>query len=219
MIPLLLALAFVVVGTVAYLALRNAQDFSDANQIIPGVPTKAPKEWAGAHSPEARLHRRLRDAMEAVRANAALDDASMASVRTALETEALAADERLIAAAALPKGRREEPISRIAETVESIEGLVASLVELRGPGLDEAERRIEEVRERVRLLSEAHDELAALDPASPDLSALRAQIEADAASSATAAEPEGPGPGATSPPPADGSGSGADEDPGASPRS
>lgn len=181
MIPFLLAVAFVVVGTLAYIALRNAQDFSDANEIIPGVPTAAPKEWAGAHSPEARLHRRLRDAMEAVRANATLDDASMVTVRTALEAEALAADERLIAAAALPKGHREEPIRRITETVESIESLVASLVELRGPAVEDVERRIAEVRERVRFLSEAHDELAALDPSSPDLSALRARIEADAA--------------------------------------
>lgn len=209
MIPFLLAVAFVVLGTVAYLALRNAQDFSDANQIIPGVPTHAPKEWAGAHSPEARLHRRLRDAMEAVRANAALDDASMTGVRSSLEAEALAADERLIAAAALPKGHREGPINRIAETVESIEGLVASLVELRGPGLDDAERRIEEVRQRVRLLSEAHDELAALDPASPDLSALRARIEADA----EAPQPTESGTGATSEPRADRPGGEAGEDP------
>ena len=191
MIPFLLAVLFVVVGTLAYVALRNAQDFSDANEIIPGVPTRAPKEWAGAHSPEARLHRRLRDAMEAVRANAALDDASMASVRTSLEAEALAADERLIAAAALPKGHRDEPIRRIADTVESIEALVASLVELRGPAVDDAERRIEEVRQRVRFLSEAHDELAAWDPTSPDLSALRAQIESDA-EQATAPAPDPP---------------------------
>lgn len=215
MIPFLLAVAFVVVGTLAYIALRNAQDFSDANEIIPGVPTNAPKEWAGAHSPEARLHRRLRDAMEAVRANATLDDASMASVRTALEAEALAADDRLIAAAALPKGHREEPIRRITDTVESIEALVANLVELRGPAIEDAERRIEEVRQRVGFLAEAHDELAAHDPASPDLTALRAQIEADA----EAVEPTGTVPDPTGVPPVEGLGNEPGEDPSGSSRS
>ncbi|MGK2929507.1 MAG: hypothetical protein ACSLFO_08005 [Acidimicrobiales bacterium] len=189
MIPLLLAIAFVVVGTLVYVALRNAQDFSDANEIIPGVPTVAPKEWAGAHSPEARLHRRLRDAMEAVRANAALDDGSMASVRTSLEQAALATDERLIAAAALPKGHREEPVRRTTEAVEAIEGLVASLVELRGPAVEDAERRIDEVRQRVRFLAEAHEELAASDPTSADLTILRAQIEADAQAAGPVADP------------------------------
>ncbi len=56
-----------IVGVAAYVALRNAQDFSDANEVVPGVPTSAPKAWAGAHTPEARLHRRLRDAVMASR--------------------------------------------------------------------------------------------------------------------------------------------------------
>ena len=179
MTPLILALLFVVLGTLAYLALRNAQDFSDANQIIPGVPTRAPKEWAGAHSPEARLHRRLRDAMEAVRVNAALDDTSLVDVRMSLEQEALATDDRLIAAAALPKGRREDLIAQVARMVDSIEGLVADLVELRGPTAADAEQRIEDLRTRVALVSDARDELAGLGSATPDLMALRDRLEAD----------------------------------------
>lgn len=179
MMPLVLALLFVVVGTLAYLALRNAQDFSDANQIIPGVPTRAPKEWAGAHSPEARLHRRLRDAMEAVRVNAGLDDASLVDVRMALEQEALATDDRLIAAAALPKGRREDLIAQVATMVDSIEGLVADLVELRGPTVADTEQRIEDLRTRLALVADARDELAGLGSATPDLMALRDRLEAD----------------------------------------
>lgn len=178
MMPLLLALLFVVVGTLAYVALRNAQDFSDANEIIPGVPTRAPKEWAGSHSPEARLHRRLRDAMEAVRVNAALDDGSLTDVRMSLEEQALATDDRLIAAAALPKGRREQHLAQIADTVNAIEGLVADLVELRGPAVVDTQRRIEEVRTRLSLVAEARDELAGLE-STPDLAALRDRLESE----------------------------------------
>ena len=182
----ILAILFVAGGTLAYVMLRNAQDFSDANEIIPGVPTRAPKEWAGAHSPEARLHRRLRDSMEALRANAALDDPSMVDVRTTLEREALAVDDTLIAVAALPKGHRDEPIRRVTEAVERIETTVTSVVLLRGPALDDVEQRIEDVRTRLRLVEEARAELAALDPtATGSLDALRERLEDDDPGTAT----------------------------------
>ena len=175
----LLAILFILGGTLAYVMLRNAQDFSDANEVIPGVPTRAPKEWAGAHSPEARLHRRLRDSMEALRANAALDDPSMVDVRASLEREALAVDDTLVAVAALPKGNRDEPIRRVTEAVERIETAVTSVVLLRGPALDDVEQRIDDVRTRLRLVEEARAELAALDPTTGSLDALRERLEAD----------------------------------------
>ncbi|HET7722060.1 MAG TPA: hypothetical protein VFK43_18960, partial [Acidimicrobiales bacterium] len=90
--------------------------------------TKAPAEWAGAHTPEARLHRRLRDAMAAVRANPAMEDAFMMDARVSLEQQALAVDERLIAVAALPEGVRNEPLSSVAAAVDAVEAAVAALV-------------------------------------------------------------------------------------------
>ncbi len=180
MIPIIVGIAFVVIGTLAYIVMRTGQDFSDANQVIPGVATKAPKEWAGAHSPEARLHRRLRDAMEAVRVNADLDQLSLVEVRSSLEEQALATDDKLIAAAVLPKGYREPQIDAIAETVGQIEEVVASLVELRGPGVIDVEREIESVRTRVRLIAEARAELAASEPMMSDLADLRDRMAAEA---------------------------------------
>ncbi len=186
MIGLILAVLFVAIGTLAYVALRNAQDFSDANQIIPGVPTNAPKAWAGAHTPEARLHRRLRDAMEAVRANTALDDPSLTEVRHQLEQQALATDDRLVAAAALPKGQREVRIEAVTGTVDAIEATVGSLIALRGPEVTDVAGELEAIRTRVRLITEARSELAALDlGATGDLDQLRAKLEAGAAESPT----------------------------------
>jgi len=158
----IVAVLFVVVGTVAYVALRNAQDFADANEIIPGVATSAPKAWAGAHSPEARLHRRLRDAMTALRSNRALDEPALAPVREALEREALAVDDRLVAAAALPKGARDEPIRRAGEAVEAIEQAVADVVALRGPGVPTTEQALDDVRLRLAAVEGARAELELL---------------------------------------------------------
>ena len=175
----LLALVVIAaVGVVAYIALRNAQDFSDANEVVPGVPTNAPKEWAGAHSPEARMHRRLRDAVDALRANSALDDPALTPIRAELEQQALAVDEQLVAAAALPKPHRGEAIQRVEESVAAVEAAVASVVELRGPALDSVERGIEEVRTRLALVEAARAELEGLS-ASPDLDELRHRLSAE----------------------------------------
>ena len=173
------AILFVAAGALAYVMLRNAQDFSDANEVIPGVPTKAPKEWAGAHSPEARLHRRLRDSMELLRTNASLDDPSLADVRSTLEREALAVDEHLVAVAGLPKQQRQAPLDRVGTAVDAIEATVTSVVLLRGPAIDETEARLADVRTRLRHVHEARAELAGLDPTTGSLDFLRQQLDED----------------------------------------
>ena len=162
MMMLVIGLLFVVVGTIAYVALRNAQDFSDANEVVPGVPTGAPKAWAGAHSPEARLHRRLRDAMTALRANRSLDEPAMVDVREAIQREALAIDDRLVAAAALPKSVRDDPLAQVAQAVEAVEQAVAELVTLRGPGAGDTVQALDAVRTRLALVESARAELDAL---------------------------------------------------------
>lgn len=177
MTTIIIGLLIVAIGTVAYLALRNAQDFSDANEIIPGVPTAAPKAWAGAHSVEARLHRRLRDAMTAVRANRTLDEPAMVEVRDALEREALAIDDQLVAAAALPPRVRDEPLRQVATAVESVEATVAEVVLLRGPERASTAAAIEQVRTRVALVAQARAELEALGGAPSAMEQLRRGLD------------------------------------------
>jgi hypothetical protein len=172
------AILFLAAGAVVYVMLRNAQDFSDANEVIPGVPTNAPKQWAGAHSPEARLHRRLRDSMELLRTNASLDDPSLAEVRTTLEREALAVDEHLVAVAGLPKQHRTQPLDQVTRAVDAIEATVSSVVLLRGPSIEESEARVADVRTRLRLVEEARAELAGLGPSPGSLGDLRDQLDA-----------------------------------------
>lgn len=162
MTVIIIGLIFVVVGTLAYWALRNAQDFSDANEVIPGVPTRAPKEWAGAHSVEARLHRRLRDAMTALRTNRALDALDFVDVRESLEREALAVDDRLIVVATLPARHKESQLETVRGAVEAIENAVAEVVAMRGPAAVDVERGLEQARTRLALVEEARRELEGL---------------------------------------------------------
>jgi hypothetical protein len=173
-------IVFSIVAAVAYTALRNAQDFSDANEIIPGTPTRAPKAWAGAHSQEARLHRRLRDAMVVLRENASLDDPSLAPARSALEREALAIDDALIGIAALPKHHREAHMTDVASAVEAVEEAVAGVVAMRGPALGEARAGVADVQARLALIAAAREELAALAPGATSLGALEEGLEAQA---------------------------------------
>ena len=202
MTTIIIGLLIVLIGTLAYIALRNAQDFSDANEVIPGVPTTAPKEWAGAHSVEARLHRRLRDAMTALRANRSLDEPAMIQVREALEREALAIDEQLVAAAALPQRVRDEPLRQVTAAVESVEATVADVVLLRGPERASTEDAIEQVRTRLALVAEARAELDALGTPSA-VEQLRRELDLTAPAppeQQPATEP----PPTTDPPPATG---------------
>ena len=177
---LIVIIVFSIVAAVAYTALRNAQDFSDANEVIPGTPTRAPKGWAGAHSPEARLHRRLRDAMVVLRENASLDDPSLSPARSALEREALAIDDALVGIAALPKQHRETHMPEVAKAVEAVEAAVADVVALRGPALADARAGVADVQTRLALIVAAREELAALAPGPTSLDALKEGLEAQA---------------------------------------
>ncbi len=181
---IVIGLLFVVAATVAYVALRNAQRFEDANEIVPGVATQAPKGWAGAHSTEAKLHRRLRDAVTALRSNAALDDPAMTGIRESIQDEALAVDERLIAVAALPGRTRDEPLADVERAVEAIETVVAEVVSLRGPALAGVEDGIERVRTRLRFVEEARRELQGLAAPSGAVGDLRDALGSDDAPTA-----------------------------------
>ena len=165
-VVVLVLLVVVAAVTAATVVVRSGKRrYAEANEVLPGTSTRAPAEWAGAHTPEARLHRRLRDAVAALRANPAMEDAWMLEARVSLEQQALAVDERLIAAAALPKGVRAERLTAVTVAVGAVEAAVASLARASGEvdrsGLD---RTMAEVEERLALLAESRAELDGGDP-------------------------------------------------------
>lgn len=151
---LLLVVVVVVAGAVTVVR-TGKRRYAEANEVVPGAATRAPAEWAGAHTPEARLHRRLRDAVQALRANPALDDAWSLDVRVSLEQRALAVDERLIAVAALPERLRVAPLADVAAAVDAVEDAVAALVAGPEPaGRTGLDRAMADVEERVAKLDQ-----------------------------------------------------------------
>jgi hypothetical protein len=142
--------AAVVAATVV---VRNQKkSYAQANEVVPGRATKAPAEWAGAHTPEARMHRRLRDAVDALRANPAMEDAFLLDARVSLEEQAVAVDERLIATAALPESVRAQPLANLAPAVDAVEAAVAALVT--SPERSGVEQAMADVAHRMAALEQ-----------------------------------------------------------------
>lgn len=195
LVALLLLAAVVVVAAGAVgayaLASRSKRSFAEANQVIPGRPTRAPASWAGSHDPEAVLHRRLRDAMAALRANRAFDDdGALLDVRVELEEQAVALDDELVAVAALPRLHRHEPLTRVTEAVNTIETAVAELASR--PAV-EARPRLEEVLHRIRekttLVDEIREELDQLPDVGPTSTESAGAASADPATPPPAQQP------------------------------
>ena len=166
LLVLLLVLLAGVVGAVA-LARSSKRQYARQNDVVPGVRSSAPASWAGAHTAEAKLHRRLRDAVRSLYQHPRADDPSFASLRSALEQQALAVDERLVAASALPDAVRDEPLARAAGEVAAVEGAAASLSEVMLTDAVAGTGALDDVTERLRLLAEARAELEDATPPRP----------------------------------------------------
>ncbi|WP_067666325.1 hypothetical protein [Nocardia miyunensis] len=128
---ILLALLVLVGGVVAIvmvIARHQKQSIANDNRIVPGLPSNAPPQWAVSHDPEARLHRRLRDAIRALHGVNAYDTASTVNLRAGLEQSALAVDNHLIGIASLPPAHRDQALPEATAAVEAVEAGVAQYV-------------------------------------------------------------------------------------------
>lgn len=129
MITALLVLSVAaVIGFGVALALRSKREFGEQNQVVPGQKSPAPASWAGAHSREAKLHRRLGAAVRGAHQNPRLVELGLAPQMRSIDAEAMAIDERLVAAAALPQSHREAAIDTLEEHVVALESTIAELV-------------------------------------------------------------------------------------------
>jgi hypothetical protein len=161
----LVLLAALVIAGLGWVVVRQRRRYGAANRLLPDVPSRAPAEWAGAHSPEARLHRRLRDALAALRRVAAVEDGSLLQLRVDIEQEALAADDRLIAAAALPQRLRAEPFTQLEHAVTAIEDAVGTYASAATQGGGSALRSsVESVRSHLAVLARIRTDSAGLPP-------------------------------------------------------
>lgn len=120
----LVIIAGVTVAVVGLVHRKQQRALTRNNELLPGHPTRAPRSWAVSHDPEARLHRRLRDAMAALHAVNAMDTGSTVVLRADLEQTAIQLDDQLVAVAQLAPPQRRELLETLTTTVESVEAAV-----------------------------------------------------------------------------------------------
>jgi hypothetical protein len=162
-VTLLLLVGLVIGGAVAAVAVGVARGRDRRNHVVPGVPTSAPAAWAGAHTPEARLHRRLRAAVDAAIAAAPKPTSPLGGARRALEETALAVDERLVAVAAVPERERGPLLVDVTAQVAGVEQAAAMMARTRLEEGGDIAAGVDRALEGVRLLAEARAEVEQLD--------------------------------------------------------
>ena len=148
------------IGGVAALVARARQR---RNRVVPDVPTQAPSSWAGAHTPLARLHRRLRAAVEGARAVPDADGA-LIQARVEIERAALAVDEQLVALHHMAERERAGRMAQATAAVAAVEEAAARLADAASASRSTAVPAVEQALERASLVAEARRELEDDDP-------------------------------------------------------
>lgn len=128
-IVLVVIIACVAAVAGVFVMTRRIRDNAlQANEIIPGQKTTAPASWAGSHDPEARLHRRIRDALSLLRSDPKLDyDGARIDARVRIEFAATELDNRLVAAARSPERFRKDIVAQAEAAVTELENLTSEI--------------------------------------------------------------------------------------------
>jgi hypothetical protein len=120
LLVVVVVLVVAVVGFGVALARKGKRKYAD-QAGGPGLAANTPREWAGAHSPEAKLHRRLAAAAKTLDAQP-MGDAVTIEQRVTIEQQILQLDEQLVAVAGNPGG-----VAELVPLVTSVERAVTQL--------------------------------------------------------------------------------------------
>lgn len=140
-------------------AQRVKQNAQKGQQISPGTASAVPLGWAGAHTPEAKLHRRLGKAMSGLRA-ATEGDALVTANVDVVEREALKIEEQLVAASMMAERLKGPAIDELGAAVDQIENVSAQLIQRSAElSAGDVQAQLSELSERLDLLDQARAEL------------------------------------------------------------
>lgn len=162
----LIAIGFIGIAVIAAVgaayalgAQRVKQNARRSQQIAPGQRSAAPLGWAGAHTPEAKLHRRLGEAMSGLR-KATEDDPLVTVNVDVVEREALKIESQLVAASHLPGRLKGPALDELGVAVDQIEDVSAQLIQRSAElSAGDVKAQLDELSERLHLLDEARTEL------------------------------------------------------------
>ncbi len=158
--------AVLVAGGIAFGAMAVKRNAENKLEVAPGVPSKAPANWVGAHSEEAKLHRRLVTATTSLRRTADLEPSLNASV-AGIEAEAIRLDAELVNASMLSPDLKAKVLARLAEAVAAIEGVVERAVLNHDRGTLEPaplKRELEAFDDQIVAIRQAWEEIDEIDP-------------------------------------------------------
>lgn len=109
---------------------RNSRRQQQAEAAMP-FPSRAPLSWSGSHVPEARLHRRIRQALRAFEQPAGVLSAAQLDAQVTLTVAAQELDDRLVAIAALPETEKAPAVASATADVADLERRIADTVVVR----------------------------------------------------------------------------------------
>lgn len=121
-----LVLAVGVVTYVVMVARGSKARLAAQLEVLPGMPTGAPVEWAVANSPEARMHRTLFELARTVDALPLTDDDALER-KVGAENRIAELDSRLIAVGAGTDPARQEAVAALESEVAALEAEVTDL--------------------------------------------------------------------------------------------
>jgi hypothetical protein len=115
-----LVLVLAAVGFGVALARKGKRQFA-GQAGGPGLAPDAPREWAGAHTPEAKLHRRLATAARSL-SSQPMGDAAAIERRVDIEQQILRLDQQLVAVAG-----NADSVAELEPHVSAVEHAVTQL--------------------------------------------------------------------------------------------
>ncbi|WOC11850.1 hypothetical protein [Gordonia sp. MP11Mi] len=115
------------VGVFAFALARSSKSAGASGASIAGVGVVVPGSWAGSHDPEARLHRRVRDAVTALDATIGTSGIAQIDERARLMVSAQELDQRLVTIWALPAAAKPQPLAEVERGVAALESGAASV--------------------------------------------------------------------------------------------
>ncbi|MBD0024428.1 hypothetical protein GII33_17125 [Gordonia pseudamarae] len=127
---IVLVVAGVAVAVVALLLMlrrSSRAQLQQSTQLYPGRSIEAPEGWALGHSPEARLFRRIRDALTPLH-NAPGTDISLIDGRVQIELAADDVAQRLVALSAVDRSVAEPVLARAEWWVGALESVTGRLI-------------------------------------------------------------------------------------------
>lgn len=160
---LLLVFIALVVASGATLFLGGAQavgrNAKKSMELVPGTPARAPANWFGSHEAEAKLFRRLQEAVLGVHAMGQEQPGSFDTVAS-IERQALRLEEQLLAASHIADRLKPGVIDQLESAVAQIEEIAAAVIGrdagMLGSGV---KQELDELAERLQLIDQARAQL------------------------------------------------------------